>query len=169
MVKILGGTGHRPSKLGLGYGEEDNKVLRNFLIEQLKLKDLTRVAGGYSGMATGFDQAFAEALLELGICLYAAVAFEGMESRWPKSGQKRFNKILEKAEVVNYVCKPGYAPWKFIERDKFIVEKCTELIALYDVKEKSSGTGQTVGFAELAGKDIINLWPEWISLGETPQ
>jgi uncharacterized phage-like protein YoqJ len=116
-----------------------------------------------SGMATGFDQALAEAALELNIPLVAAPAFPGMEAKWPTEGADRYFSILKKAVRVHYVCEPPYASFKFIERDKWMVNECDSLLALYNEKEKKSGTGATVRFAVTQNKPVINVWNDWLT------
>ncbi len=156
---MYAGTGHRPPKLGLDYSKASDDLLRNFVVEELK--KLPGVTTIISGMATGYDQALAEAALVLGIPLWAVPAFQGMEAKWPKSGQKRYRDILLRADQVDYPSLPGYAPNKFAVRDRFMVDNCSSLLALFDENEQVSGTGITVGYARKIGIPVLNLWPAW--------
>jgi len=78
---ILSGTGHRPDKLG-GYSDSafDNlvKIAEDYLKESKPDKVI-------SGMALGWDQALAEACVNLNIPFIAAVPFKGQESKWYQS------------------------------------------------------------------------------------
>jgi len=89
---ILAGTGHRPNKLG-GYGQD----VFNDLVRLAEI-GLTKYAPTYviSGMALGWDQALAQAAVNLAVPFHAYVPFDGMDSKWPKSSQKYFHSLLAK-------------------------------------------------------------------------
>jgi predicted Rossmann fold nucleotide-binding protein DprA/Smf involved in DNA uptake len=155
MRGVIAGTGHRPDRLGIDYSEASNRLLRDFARDELaKLEGIT---GVISGMATGWDQALAE----------AAVPVLGMESRWPPDGRARFHEILTRAARIEYV--PGGEPanWKFLARDRWMVDNADGLLALYDGGDAKSGTGYTVTYAEGQGKPVINVWEAWACLGRS--
>lgn len=162
----VAGTGHRPPKLGLGYTSKDNDVLRTFARQELEKcqqvmgRPITTVI---SGMAQGWDMALAEAALDLGLGLNAAVAFDGAEAKWPAEAKERFRSILSRADLVSYVSDPPYAAWKFAKRDRWMVEECHSLLALFDPAERKSGTGITVAYAEDRGVPVHNVWAAWLS------
>ncbi len=155
---ILAGTGHRPKYLGLDYSETSNNLLTKFIAEIINTLTVTRII---SGGATGFDQALAETSISLNIPLTVAVPFPSFHSKWPPSGIKRFNNILQKADVVHTVSPDPYNNSKFILRDKWMVDNCDMVIALYDIKNTSSGTGATVRYAEKLKKEVYNIWTLW--------
>src|SRR3546814_14666189 len=105
-VVILAATGHRPGKLG-GYGEDVlarlRKGARSFLERE------RNATAAISGMALGWDTAWALAALDLGVPLTAAVPFSGQENSWPAESQRRFHSILERAAAVEIVCPGGFA------------------------------------------------------------
>lgn len=156
---ILAGTGHRPPKLGLDYTRRSNELLRRFLVSQLE--EQQGVEAVINGCAQGFDQALAEAALDLGMPLICAVPFEGMDSKWPSDGKKRLQRILERAVRVHVVSPGGYANWKFAERDRWMVDNSQLLMALFDEQEKASGTGITVRYGRELKRPIINTWDRW--------
>ncbi len=156
---VIAGTGHRPPKLGLDYSERSCRKLREFISISLVCMQPKEVI---SGMATGFDQALAEAALILKIPLTCAVAFEGMESKWPSDGKKRFKDILAGATKIHVVSPGSYAAWKFITRDKWMVDNAELMLALFDDSEPQSGTGQTVAYAVKQGRPVVNLWTSWV-------
>lgn len=168
---IVGGTGHRPPKLGIGYGQASNVLLTDFVRAQLeglpKSVGRSRIDAIISGFANGFDQALAEAAIILGIPLIAALPFIGQEVKWPPEGQARFNSLLSYAYQSHFVCEDGYAAWKFIRRDEWIVNNSSLLMALYDEKETKSGTGQTVSYAYEKKVAVLNIWPEWLAWPKT--
>lgn len=75
--KIICGTGHRPDKLG-GYSNEvTQKLIRvcRFGLEKLQPSLVI------SGMALGYDQALAEAAIELKIPFHAYCPCYGQDSK----------------------------------------------------------------------------------------
>jgi uncharacterized phage-like protein YoqJ len=159
---IISFTGHRPQRLGLDYSDKSNLILKNFVIDNLPSLGL-KIDKILSGGATGFDQAVAEAAIDLSIPYVIALPFKDMDAKWPKDGRDRFKKLLDKATEVLYICEGGYANWKFFIRDEYLVKNCNTLIALYDGKE-GSGTSLTVKSANTLKIPVINLWEKWINV-----
>lgn len=156
-MKIYAATGHRPEKLG-GYhdsvGRELRKLARWFLTQH-------RPDSCISGMALGWDTAWAEAALELEIPLIAAVPFVGQECMWPFASKRRYDEILSQAERIVHVCDPGYAVWKMQKRNQWMVDNSTAMIALWD--GSPGGTGNCMEYAMQSDKEIVNLYPFWHS------
>ena len=158
---IVAGTGHRPPRLGLGYGALDRFKLIDFAQRELEeIHFESGISAVISGLAQGWDQAIAEASIDLGFPLWVAIPFEGQESKWPEDAQERYNRIRGKAAKVTIVCPGDYASWKFIARDKWMVESSDLVLALFDGNPKS-GTGATVAYAQLTGKPVKNVWDAW--------
>lgn len=167
---IVAGTGHRPPRLGLGYTAQDNELLRAFAREGLvRLQELTRqpITELVSGMAQGWDQALAEAALDLALPVVCAIAFEGMDKKWPREARERYSHILARAAWIYPVCERPAAHWKFIKRDEWMVNRCDFLLALYDGGPERSGTGLTVAYAHRQGKSVRNLWSAWLARRQT--
>jgi len=171
MELYIGGTGHRPERLGLDYSAESNRKLTFFAKRMIEdaAKDTMGVAEIVSGFAQGWDLAMAHAAIILGIPLVAAIPFDGHPNKWPEPARRRYDAILARAAHVQVVCPGHYAPWKFIERDKWIVRRILSgngpplLMALFDGR-KSGGTWKTIKFAsEQKGLQIMNLWGVWSS------
>lgn len=163
----IAGTGHRPNvifeKEKYPYAKEHQDILVKFAQQQILnlMKSANKtIAGIISGMATGWDQGIARAAINLGLPLLAAVPFEGMESKWPESGQKEYKDILSKAAKVHIVCEGGYEAKKFYLRDKYMVDNADIILALYNGAEKG-GTAITVKYAEEVKKPITNCWNDW--------
>lgn len=160
MSLVIAATGHRPSKLGCGYGN-------NMHVE------LTRLAYDYllgmrpdsviSGMALGWDQAFAEAARLLGIPLHAAVPFKGQESQWPTPSRRQWERLIDACASVTVVCPGGYHPGKMQVRNEWMVDRCDRLCALWD--GSPGGTGNCLNYAVKDPKVIIdNLWLQWLEV-----
>lgn len=113
-----------------------------------------------SGMAPGWDWAFAWASWLLGIPFIAAVPFEGQESKWPPNTQVAYRIILDKAARVEVVSPGGYAAWKLHKRNEFVVDHCTRIAAMWD-GVKSGGTWNTVRYAQNLERPIDCLYERW--------
>lgn len=149
---IVAGTGHRPDKLG-GYSTAIKGKLRDTAVTGLRKTHATQVI---SGGALGWDQALARAALDYKIPLTLALPFEGFWSRWPESSIRELHMQIEAADKVVYVCEPGYAPWKMQERNKWMVDHCDAVLALWNGTD--GGTANCLKYATKAGKPISNLW-----------
>ena len=163
-------TGHRPNKIHMQdpYAEANYQKLVSFCKHACshlgsKLGEEFRIT---SGMALGFDQAFAEAAQELKIPVMAAVPFKGQERLWPASSQKRYNRLIAGCKKV-HVCTEGdlkeYAEVAeaLKKRNTVMINHCDVVLALYN-GDQSGGTAHAVRSAQAAGKEVINIWPQWV-------
>ena len=145
-------TGHRPEKL--------------FLVDREIIKELEReikaaIERGYttfiSGMARGVDIWAAEIVLNLrkknkDLHLICASPYEGFEARWSQDWQKRYRKIIKKADYVKYVS-PEYSPACFQIRNEYMVDHSNLLIAVYN--GEAGGTRNTINYAKKKDIEII--------------
>lgn len=157
-LEVIACTGHRPGRFG-GYSSQAfNKLLR-FAIEVLsELPDHKRYAG-ISGMALGWDMAFAGACVELGIPFVAFVPFEGQENAWKEEYRTVYNNLVSKASKVA-VCSPGgMSKRKYQVRNEKLVDNCNTLLALWD--GSWGGTRNTLAYASKVGRYYANLWNRW--------
>jgi len=159
---IVSGTGHRPPKLG-GYSDDVFWCLvdmaKDWLVRiQEELND--KVVEVVSGMALGWDQALAQAAIELGIPLVAAIPCEGQESRWPPESRARYNSILSKATRVELVSKGVYHPAKMQRRNEWMVDRGTHIAAVWD--GSGGGTRNCLRYADKQEKPVYNLWDLWV-------
>jgi len=164
MNKICCYTGHRPKKFTFQYNEQHPDCIKiKTLIRQETEK---AIKDGYdyfiSGMALGVDMWAAEAVLELKkkyphIKLESAVPCLNQERTWPVPFQQRYRNILNQADVVNYVNKEAYQPYLMIQRDKYMVDKSSMLIAVFDGSK--GGTKHTFDYALEKGIYIIRIDP----------
>lgn len=114
-----------------------------------------------SGFALGIDLMAAQLVQSLkcdlpGISLTAAIPFEGQAERYNIYDKRVYRRLLELADKV-IVLSDYYYPRCFLDRDKFMVEKASYLIAYYDGREKG-GTYYTVKKARARGIPIINVY-----------
>lgn len=114
-----------------------------------------------SGFALGIDLMAAQLVQSLkcdlpGISLTAAIPFEGQAERYNIYDKRVYRRLLELADKV-IVLSDYYYPRCFFDRDKFMVENASYLIAYYDGREKG-GTYYTVKKARARGIPIINVY-----------
>lgn len=153
--RVFCATGHRPEKLG-GY-------------ETSVMAGLVQLAEAYlihespdeviSGVALGWDTAWAIAAIRLGIDLVSAVPFEGQEVRWPAESQKRYRKILSRSRRVEIVSPGGYSNAAMQIRNEWMVDNSDRVVALWD--GSSGGTGNCIRYAKRRKSEIDNLWGCW--------
>ena len=148
-------TGHRWEKLG---------VKRSFATD-LRLRD---VAGAFleqlqpdeaiTGMALGWDTAWAHAALRLKIPLVAAIPGSVREQTgaWLYSDLSQHGHILRQcARVV--VIGEGYAFARAADlRNRYMVDNAQIVCAM--MGDPSSGSGKCVAYAESRGVPVVNLW-----------
>jgi|SRR5690606_11597477 len=155
MSIIVAATGHRPNKLG-GYdyrrAEERRRIARGALT-------LLGATEAISGMALGWDVDFAQAAIDLGIPVHAAVPFEGQECRWPSSSQQAWRSILAKCASVTVVSPGGYSASAMQVRNEWMVDRAPYVLALWD--GSPGGTGNCVKYARQQGRLIVNVWSAW--------
>ncbi len=114
-----------------------------------------------SGFALGIDLMAAQLVQSLkcnlpGISLTAAIPFEGQAERYNIYDKRVYGRLLELADKV-IVLSDCYYPRCFLDRDEFMVENASYLIAYYDGREKG-GTYYTFKKARARGIPIINVY-----------
>ena len=125
---ILGFTGHRPVSLPGSYSEHTERALlstADFVLAQYKP---TKVI---SGMALGWDTAVAQCAIDRGISLIAAVPFESQSSKWPRTSQDRYQKLLDRANQIEIISSGNYSLQAMQLRNQWIVDRCDLLMALW--------------------------------------
>ncbi|UVK46746.1 DUF1273 family protein [Mesorhizobium sp. AR07] len=151
---IIAATGHRPDKLG-GHSEGVRRRLRSLAIDYLQAEQPDAVI---SGMARGWDQAIAEAAIELHLPFIAAVPFEGQAKRWPPESQAHYARLLGQAASIEIVSEfPGARAMQ--QRNEWMVDRGGKMCALWD--GSMGGTFNCIRYAKKVGRPIDNLWPRW--------
>jgi uncharacterized phage-like protein YoqJ len=152
---IVAATGHRPEKLGGHSYRLDGKLI-GVAVAYLNEVEPERVI---SGMALGWDTAWAAAAYVLGVPFIAAIPFEGQESRWPVDLQRRYREILAKAAEIVVVSRGGYSSTAMEMRNRWMVDRADRIAALWD--GSPGGTGNCVRYARKRKVEIDNLWNRW--------
>ncbi len=156
--------GHRPQKLPWRYDEASEGCVRlkEVLASQIATLADSGVTDFLSGMALGIDQICAELVLAQReknprVKLHCILPCMGQDAQWSDSARRRYRSIIKQADSRVYVNR-AYYEGCMLERNKFLVDQCTCLLAVYN-GEQRGGTAATVRYAEKAGREIIIIDP----------
>ncbi|MBQ8424576.1 MAG: DUF1273 family protein [Clostridia bacterium] len=162
--EILAVTGYRPSKCPWGYDEEDERCLD--MKNRLKDRLIQAFEDGYlvvmTGMALGYDTIVAEMVLQLKkfypkVKLFGALPCENQDALWRDNQKARYKKILKQLDGTRCICKQYTGAECMLERNYFMVDNCSRLIALFD--GKPGGTKKTVDYAKSKGVKVEIIEP----------
>lgn len=155
-------TGHRPRSFSFGYQEESEEFkalrvrIKNTLIQICNCGCRTF----YCGMAEGVDLWCGEIILEikdqfdppLEIC--AVVPYLDQPKGMSHLNQERYRSIMEAAKE-RYLVANQFTKSCFQKRNRYLVDSCDVLLAVYREGEERSGTAQTIRMARRKGKKIF--------------
>ncbi len=163
-------TGHRPSKLPWGYDENNEKCLglKQILKEQIAGLSQKGVRLFLTGMADGIDIYAAEAVMELKrehpewkIKLIGIIPYTGQEGHPGTKYYSRYQNILQNADRY-FVLSPHYTRECLLERNRFMVDHCKYIIAVYNGKK--GGTGYTIDYGKRKERKITVINPETLEI-----
>lgn len=143
---IVAFTGHRPKRLKRTDRELANDI-QSLLAE---LQPDTAIIG----MAQGFDQVAGLVALSEGIPYIAAVPFKNHMDRGMQ--YPIYKQLIENAKLVHIVSEGGWANYKYIIRDKWMVDNSDILIAGFD-EVQSGGTWATIDYAQTLKRTIYYI------------
>ena len=148
-------TGHR------WYDSSRKHSVRKRIEECVREAYRNGITNFISGMAIGFDLLAAEVVLSLrhecpAITLTAVLPFREQASRFNELNKCRYYKCLSQADDI-VILSNDYTAKCYLERDRFMVEHSSLLIACYDGRNRG-GTFWTVNFAVRTGKNVINIY-----------
>lgn len=117
---------------------------------------------GYSSLAAGADQLFAEELLAAGGVLHAVVPSDEYESTFSDDDQVSYRRLLAAAADTTYL--PYSTPGEdaYNAAGKWIAEHSDILVAVWDGEDARGlgGTADAVAHARKSGRDVQIVWPE---------
>ncbi len=166
-------TGHRAAKLPGGGDREFAGMKRLESTIEVMIKDLAENAGiryFITGMANGIDLICAEAVIRLKstICydleLICAIPYLGQMNEMKSPREQYIYTMIERNSLMSIVLADGYYKDCYKERNKFMVENSSHLLAVYKPSLGSSGTLQTINYAKACGLKI-----KMIDLDSNPQ
>lgn len=110
-----------------------------------------------SGMALGVDMICSEIVLNLkkkykNIYLECAIPCLNQEKEWAHFDQRRYKKILKKADFIYVVNNSPYSTKCMHERNKYMVTKSNVVIAVWN--GLPSGTSYTINLAKQQNKKV---------------
>ncbi len=147
----VGITGHQD----LGNAAKAQKIeniLRDVIIE-------LKPAVGYTSLAIGADQLFADELMKASIPFIAIIPCEDYEYMFKKTDYIRYKEILKKACQVDVLPYPGPTEEAFFAAGKSIVEAVNVLIAIWDGKPAKGlgGTADVVKYGLKLNRKVIHI------------
>ena len=152
-------TGHRPARLPWGTDESDPRclTLKDRLAQALEEAYSQGFRHFLCGMAQGADLYFAEAVLSLrdrrpDVTLEAAIPYPDQAKYWPQADRDRRQAILDRCDYETEV-QHGYTPGCLHRRNRYMVDRSSRLIAVYD-GDPQGGTFQTLSYAMSLGKGV---------------
>ena len=141
----IGVTGHRYDRVG---GEklpnpQYNKICYEF--ERVFLEHKPNLSSVLTGMAVGSDQFAAHVALRNNIPVSAILPFKNQDALWSIPDKNRYQRLLDRCfDVV--IIHDSYIPSSYQERNKYIVNNCDILVAVFD-GVNSGGTFNTIKYA----------------------
>lgn len=159
-------TGHRPEKLPWGKNEADLRCL----VLKRKLRDALETAFAEGkrrfvcGMARGCDLYFAEAVIALrlehpDVTLEAAIPFAGQSERWTPEQRQRWERLVHACDR-RTVLQEHYTPDCMHRRNRYMVEKSSLVIAVYDGSD--GGTRRTLEYAIREKVPFVDIDPNGV-------
>ncbi len=158
-------TGHRPQRLPWGYRECGSAFRKCY--DDLESAIIKAIYDGYtyfiSGVALGIDMLASEIVLKLknefGIKLECAIPCIGQSEVWSEKSRARYKNIVDNADVVTYVSHTPYFDGCMEERNKYMVENSSRIIAVYSGRFGGGGTKKTIEYAQNKGLDVVIITP----------
>jgi uncharacterized phage-like protein YoqJ len=156
----IAGTGHRPTKLG-GYSrlafDKLVRVAQTYLsLVRLQLPESETITV-ISGMALGWDQALAQAAVNLQIPFIAAIPCLGQERTWPAESQRLYSELLSMAASSHLVTNAPYQAWMMQRRNEWMVNEADRVVALWN-GEAVGGTYNCISYCIQKKVQVDNLW-----------
>jgi hypothetical protein len=115
-----------------------------------------------TSLAWGWEQALANAAIEMEIPYTVAIPYPGREVEWQREPRIRYYDLLARAAEV-YRVADCYSNTAVMEGHCWRVDRADLVLALWDY-EFTGDTFSTIRYALQAGKKVQNLWQDWDAL-----
>ena len=115
---------------------------------------------GYSSLAAGTDQVFADAILGSGGKLIAVIPMEGYEACFDSESRRQFDRLLSRSKVID-LRSHKREEGAFLDAGKWISKEVDQMVAVWD-GESAAGRGGTADIVEYAlsiGKRVHHIDP----------
>ena len=154
-MKRIGITGHQrlSSPADWQWVEEAMKNI---------LASLSGELAGFTSLAIGADQIFAELILRLGGELTVIVPFAEYEEKFTEGVDRNgYKRLLAQAATVEVLHSTGSNREAYFKAGKQVVHRSELLIAVWDGKPAAGlgGTADVVGYARKCGKPMVHIDP----------
>ena len=158
-------TGHRPQRLPWGYRECGCAFEKCY--DDLESAIIKAIFDGYtyfiSGVALGIDMLASEIVLKLkneyDIKLECAIPCMEQSKGWNSKAKLRYQNIVDHADIVTYVAHSLYFDGCMEERNKYMVENSSRIIAVYGGRFGGGGTKKTIEYAQKKGLEVVFIEP----------
>lgn len=147
----IGITGHQERK-GIDW------VWVRSLLERLLATKAKLI--GYSSLAVGTDQVFAETVLNEGGQLTAVIPIENYVSYFKGEALEQYKRLLALANVIE-LRSTKQDEQAFLDAGKWIVRNVDQIVAVWDGEqaEGAGGTGDIVSYAISLSKPVVYINP----------
>ena len=156
-------TGHRADKLPWGMNEDAPRcaALKQSITREIETLYRRGFRHFISGMASGCDLYFAEAVLNLrencpGLSLEGAVPCPTQADRWPDGLRRRWRDILDRCDLETVV-QQKYDRYCMLRRNRYMVDRSAAILAVFD--GTPGGTQYTLNYAMDHKLEILLLDP----------
>lgn len=115
---------------------------------------------GYSSLAVGTDQVFAEAVLKVSGKLTAVIPMEGYASQFEGEQRKHYERLLSEAHAVDLRSKKP-DEGAFLDAGKWIARETDRLVAVWDGEDAQGrgGTADIVAYALSLNRPVHHIDP----------
>lgn len=115
---------------------------------------------GYSSLAAGTDQIFADAVLDAGGKLIAVLPMEEYASQFEGEALKEYERLLGKAQIVDLRSKK-HDEDAFLDAGKWMVRDVDRVVAVWDGEDAvgRGGTADVVAYAISLGRQVHHIDP----------
>ncbi len=154
-MKRLGITGHQrlPASADWLWVEEAIEGVLSSLPDELT---------GFTSLALGADQLFAELILKRGGSLTVIVPFADYEAKFAAGTDRdSYNRLLAQANTVEVLQMAGSNREAYFKAGKQVVNRSELLIAVWDGRPAAGlgGTADAVDYARQCGKPVVYIDP----------
>lgn len=151
---ILGVTGHQSIP----------EAAQGYVVSHLEgiLRSQPKPLIGWTALAAGADQLFADLVLQLGGRLHALIPTEGYEATFSEPDEAaHFRALLARATLVERLAHAEPSEAAFLDAGRRIVERVEALVAVWDGKPARGlgGTADVVRYALDLGIPVHTVWP----------
>ena len=115
---------------------------------------------GYSCLAAGTDQVFADSVLDGGGELIAVIPMDGYSEQFEKEPRRQFNRLLSRSQIVELKSKKP-DEGAYLDAGKWIAKEVDRIVAVWDGEPAigRGGTADIVSYALSLGKSVHHIDP----------